>query len=257
MRHITKNMYIFIILYVTAFLTIFAILFSFIPMGGGMEPATYLIAMLGIIVCAWGMSHYRALWTDFICEKNGVTVVRPSLLFPLLKLRYSIRCNEIEYAMVEIGHTLSKKSPYFLYEIEALTIVTAHGKKYPFVIESKIENNGFESASKFRKVLKDFSDTCKAVPIFVEYTFHTDVKEVLQHQNRVGLVRDPRVEPEFYLQILEKYITKGDNGLHVADFLIPDDIPHIDLKKGETPEDKLREMKLNGWEQCPDGDCKK
>ena len=244
MRRTTKNMHLFVILYVIAFVTFFIILFSFMPTSGGMEPTAYVIAILAIIVCVGGMSHYRALWTDFICEEDGVSVVRPSLLFPLLKLRHFIPCDEIEYVLVEIGHILSKKSPHFLRRIGALTIVTTHGKKYPLVIESRIEKSEFESFSKFRRFLKGFSDTCKSVAVFVEYTFNTDVKEVLQHQNRAGLVQNPRVEPEFYLYLLEKYVDKEEDGMNIEDFLIPDDIPHIDLRKDETPEEKLREMKL-------------
>jgi len=114
----------FLIYYVGLLATVIGVIILLPSEIDNTDPLLYPIIVGGILTFIIGMIMSRPYWIDFKKDKRGITVVKPSLIFPPLKVRYFIPCNEIEYFYVVTALILGHKKPDFFYVAEVNDTIT-------------------------------------------------------------------------------------------------------------------------------------
>jgi len=249
MRRLNDCEYYFVVLYIIMLATILGVIVLLPSSIDSTDPAAYPIIAGAILTCIIGMIKYRPYLMDFKYDRGGITVVKPSLIFPPLKVKYFIRFDEMKYLFVETVLVLALKKPDIFYVVEvneAVTIVDYRDKKHTFARNNEFRKNGINYMKGFREFLAEFYDRCEEnVPVFVGYNIFSDPMITPEGEIRRRFTLKIRVDPDFYFHVVKTRVRNKDGSpINPDDFKIPDDIPHIDLKKDEKPEEKLREMKL-------------
>jgi len=145
MRHLNSYTAPFAYLYIGLLAIVISVIVLLPSSIDDTDPWVYPI-MIGIVLTIIiGMIMYRPYWIDFKKDKGGITVVKPSLIFPPLKVRYFIPCNEIEYFYVVTALILGHKKPDFFYVAEVndtITIVDSRNKKHILAMNTRFKENG-------------------------------------------------------------------------------------------------------------------
>ena len=239
----------FVIYYVGLLATIIGVIILF-PSGiDNTDPWLYPITAGGILTFILGMIMSRPYWIDFKNDGGGITVVKPSLIFPPLKVRYFIRCDEIEYFYVVTALILGHKKPDLFYVAEVndtITIVDSRNKNHILAANTRFKENGENERKRFIETLREVSAACEnSIPLFVEYDILSDIQITPEGDRKRWFSVGSTVDPDFYFHVIETRVKNKDGSpVNLDDFKIPDDVPHIDLKKDEKPEEKFREMKV-------------
>ncbi len=208
----------------------------------------FIISISAIIILIFALHLSQTYLTNIIPSESGVLLQRPSMLIPLIIKKEIIPYKNIEYIFLDETLMLSWNNQHPSVVIDILTIVEKNKKKHKVVVESSFkerESNMQYVRSILRQIYEISMGSGKEIPIFVKYNLGSDPKIMPDGEKRRGMLdMDMEIEPDFYFHLIENRITyKGGSALNVGDFRIQD-VPHIVLHKYETPEEKIREIRM-------------